>query len=372
MKSFRLPTRMNFVLFAFIFVAFTSVSFSQNLTTPRNVSPASELKQRIGLTDIAVNYSRPKVTLRGNDRTGKIWGQLVPYGLQKVTFPKAQEIPWRAGANENTTISFSTDVAIEGKPLPAGKYGLHMIVKDPNNATIIFSKNHSSWGSFFYDQNEDALRVDVKTASAPKTELLTYSFIDYGSNYGVLALDWEMKRIPFKIEIDAHKTILASFRDELRSIPGFGWRGWNTAASYCLNNRTNLVEGLQWANNAVARNKSFQTLGTRAGLNFLNGKTADGNKDIDEAIPLGNKNQLNAMGYTYLNAKFYPTAIKLFKANAAKNPTDPNMYDSLGEAYKISGDKANAIINLKKALSMNPPALVKANSEKLLKELGEL
>ncbi|NNE98299.1 MAG: DUF2911 domain-containing protein [Pyrinomonadaceae bacterium] len=372
MKNFNLFTRKYFAAIAFIFVAFSSYSLSQNVTTPRNASPAAQLKQRIGLTDITVKYSRPKITLRGNDRTGKIWGQLVPYGLQKVNFPKPQEIPWRAGANENTTIHFSTDVAVEGKTLPAGKYGLHMIIHDPTKATVIFSKNHTSWGSFFYDQSEDALRVDVTTATIPKTELLTFSFINYGNNYGVLALDWEMKRIPFKIEIDAHKTILASYRNELRSIPGFGWRGWATAASYCLNNRTNLVEGLQWANNAVGRNKNFQTLGTRAGLNFLNGKTGDGNKDIDEAIPLGNKNQLNQMGYTYLNAKFYPTAIKIFEANAAKNPTDPNMFDSLGEAYKISGDKANAIKNLKKALSMNPPANVKANSEKLLKELGAL
>ena len=372
MKNLYFTKRLQLAALALIITAFTIQGLSQNVTTPRNVSPAAELKQRIGLTDITVNYSRPKVTLRGSDRTGQIWGQQVPYGLTKIAFAGQGEIPWRAGANENTTISFTDDVKIEGKPLAAGKYGLHMILHDADSATIIFSNNTTSWGSFFYKQEEDALRVAVKTTKIPKMEVLTYSFIDYGQNYGTLALSWEMKQIPFKIEIDAHKTVLASFRNELRSLPGFGWQGFQTAASYCLNNRTNIVEGLGWANTAVTRNKNFQTLGTRAGLNYLNGKTADGDKDIAEAIPLGNKNQLNAMGYTYLNAKFYPTAIKILKANAEKNPTDPNMWDSLGEAYKISGDKANAVINLKKALSMNPPANVKANSEKLLKELGAL
>ena len=372
MKSINLLARKYFALFAFIFVAFTSVSLSQNVTTPRNVSPAAELKQRIGLTDITVNYSRPRVTLRGNDRSGKIWGQQVPYGLTKIAFAGQGNIPWRAGANENTTVNFSSDVKIEGKPLAAGKYGLHMIIKDADNATVIFSNNHTSWGSFFYKQEEDALRVDVKTRKIPKVEVLTYSLIDYGNNYGVLALSWEMKQIPFKIEIDAHKTILASFRNELRSLPGFGWQGFQTAANYCANNRTNIAEGLQWSNTAVTRNKNFQTLSTRGRLNLIAGNKAEGDTDFADAMPLGNKNQLNAAGYGLLNGKFYDLAIKMFTANAEKNPTDPNMFDSLGEAYKISGDKANAIKNLKKALSMNPPANVKANSEKLLKELGAL
>ena len=354
------------------FLAFASLSFGQNLTTPRNVSPAAELKQRIGLTDIKVKYSRPKVTLRGNDRTGKIWGQQVPFGLQKVNFPKPQEIPWRAGANENTTISFSTDVSIEGKPLAAGKYGLHMIINDDENTTIIFSKNTSSWGSFFYNQAEDALRVDVKTIKIPKSEVLTYSFIDYGNNFGILALSWEMKQIPIKIEIDAHKTIIASYRDQLRSTAGFGWQGLLRAANYCLNNKVNMEEGLKWANIAVTRNKAFNTLAVKGGLLFQLGKSEEGDKILTDAVGLGTKNQINAVGYQLLGLKRYKKAIEFFKVNVEKNPKDPNMFDSLGEAYKQAGDKENAIINLKKALSMNPPANVKANSEKLLKELGAL
>jgi len=247
-----------------------------------------------------------------------------------------------------------------------------MIIHKDDTATIIFSKNHTSWGSFFYKQEEDALRVDVNTKKIAKTEVLTYSFIDYGSNYGVLALSWEMKQIPFKIEIDVNKIIFAKFRNELRSIPGFGWRGFLSAANYSLTNKVNMEEGLKWANIAVTRNKAFNTLAVKGGLLFQLGKSEEGDKILTDAVALGTKNQINAVGYQLLGLKRYKKAIEFFKVNVEKNPEDPNMFDSLGEAYKQAGDKENAIINLKKALSMNPPANVKANSEKLLKELGAL
>lgn len=360
-----------FTIIALLVFAFSIQGFSQTVTTPRPVSPAAELTQKIGLTDVKVNYSRPRVTLRGNDRSGKIWGGLVPFGFQKIPFACQCEIPWRAGANENTTITFANDVKIEGKTLPAGTYGLHMAIWEDDRATIIFSKNSTSWGSFFYNPEEDALRVDVKTKEIPHTEVLTYSFVDMGDDYGILALDWEKKRIPFKVEVDVHKIALESIRNELRSLQGFGWQGHQSAANYCLNNNINHEEALGWSEIAVQRNKSFPTLTTKAGLLYQMGKEAKSDEILKEALALGTKQQLNNLGYQLLNLKRYPTAIAVFKANIEKDPNDPNGYDSLGEAYKISGDKENAIINLKKSLSMNPPANVKANSEKLLKELGE-
>src|SRR5947209_2368727 len=100
--------------------------------------------QRIGVTDITIVYHRPLVNGR------KVWGGLVPLGQV-----------WRAGANENTTIEFSTPVQVEGKPLPAGKYGLHMI-PNQDQWTVIFSKIDAAWGSYTYNQAEDAWRVEVK------------------------------------------------------------------------------------------------------------------------------------------------------------------------------------------------------------------
>ena len=246
-----------------------------------------------------------------------------------------------------------------------------MAIYEGDKATLIFSKNHTSWGSFFYDPKDDVLRVDVKTTAVPHTEVLTYNFVDMDNDWGVLALDWEKKRIPFKIEVDVHKIVLANFRNELKSLPGFGWQGFQTAANYCLNNNINHDEALQWADIAIQRNKSFPTLSTKAGLLNQMGNQAESDKMLDEAVAIGTKQQLNTLGYQLIGLKRYKKAIEVFQANITKDPNDPNSYDSLGEAYKIAGDKENAIKNLRKALSMNPPPNVKANSEKLLKELGE-
>lgn len=349
---------------------FTGLSFGQNVTTPRPVSPAAELTQRIGLTDITVNYSRPRVTLNGSDRTGKIWGQLVPYGFNKINFAGQGEIPWRAGANENTTIRFTDDVKIEGKDLPAGIYGLHMAVYEDGRVTLIFSKNSTSWGSFFYDPKDDVLRVDVVSRESSHTEVLTYSFIDYGTDFGVLALTWEKKQIPFRIEIDTHKVVLQSFRNELRSVPGFGWQGFQTAANYCFTNNINHQEALGWAEIAVTRNRSFPTLSTKAGLLVQTGKQVEADKVMDEAAALATTAELNALGYQLLGLKRFDKALEYFKLNVQKNPENPNVYDSLGEAYMITGNREKAIENLRKSLSLNPPPNVRANSEKLLKELG--
>lgn len=345
---------------------------AQDVTTPRPVSPAAEVKQTIGLSTITVNYSRPRVTLNGVDRSGKIWGTQVPYGLTNPGFGTATKAPWRAGANENTVITFSDDVKIEGKPLPAGKYGFHIIVYEGNKATLIFSKNSTSWGNFFYDENDDALRVDIATKEVAHTEVLTYEFVEYGTDFAVLALSWERKQFPFKIEFDVHNIILANFRNELRSLPGFGWQGFQTAANYCLNNNINHEEALKWAEIAVSRNKSFPTLTTKAGILFQMGRQVEGDQILDEAAKKATTAQINALGYQLLNIKRFDKAIEFFLLNIKNNPNDANGYDSLGEAYKIAGDRENAIKYLKKALTLDPAPNVRANSEKLLKELGAM
>ena len=180
-------------------IALFSPLNAQDLKTPRPVSPSAKVKQTVGLSSVTVSYSRPKVTLRGSDRTDAIWGQQILYSTPKSGSEEAKEVVWRAGANENTIISLSDDAKIEGKELKAGSYGLHMLVYEGNKATLIFSSNTSSWGSFHYDKNEDVLRVDVSMQDIVNTELLSYDFIDYGRDYTVLALSWEKKRIPFKI-----------------------------------------------------------------------------------------------------------------------------------------------------------------------------
>ncbi len=152
--------------------------------------------QRLGTdADITIEYSRPGVKGR------KIWGALVPYGMAPGNqYSKNQPFPWRAGANENTTIEFTKDVLIEGKPLAAGKYGLHMIPSE-KEWTIIFSKNHSAWGSFSYTQDEDVLRVTVMPVEAPFQEWLAYGFEDLAGKSATAFLHWEQLKVPFKISL---------------------------------------------------------------------------------------------------------------------------------------------------------------------------
>jgi len=166
---------------------------------PQAKVPASlkaGVTQRLGAdTDITIAYSRPGVKGR------KIWGDLVPFGLAPGNkYSKDKPFPWRAGANENTTIEFNKDLLIEGNKLPAGKYGIHMIPSE-KDWTIIFSKNNSAWGSFAYNQEEDALRIIVTPIKAPQQEWLMYGFEDLAGTSATAYLHWEQLKVPFKIKL---------------------------------------------------------------------------------------------------------------------------------------------------------------------------
>ncbi len=351
---------------AFLLFAISTNTFAQ-LNTPRG-SQMAKVSQRVGLTDVTIIYSRPSVKGR------EVWGKLVPYGMNNLGFGTAKESPWRAGANENTIIKFSDDVKIEGQPLKAGKYGFHIVVKPDNKATLIFSKSTKAWGSYFYNPDEDALKVDIATAEVPHTELLTYSFIAVDANSTTAALSWEKKQFPFKIELNATDIVMANFAEQLKGQAGFGRQNWETAANYALNNGGDLNTALSWIDAAISgqffSQKTFNNLAVKAQILNKMGKTNEYATLMDEASTMANKNQLNALGYQMIGAKDYDRALKYFKTNVANNPKDANSYDSLAECYKAMGDKAKAIKNFKKSLSLNPTANVKANSEKNLKELG--
>ncbi|MEO1050404.1 MAG: DUF2911 domain-containing protein [Bacteroidota bacterium] len=368
MKIQKLNLRSTALMFIIIACCAWHVQ-GQNVTAPRQ-SPPAELKQTIGLTEIKVNYSRPNVVRNGQDRTGNVWGNTVRYGYQKINFGSKNEIPWRAGANENTVISFSHDVKIEGKSLKAGKYGLHMAIHEDGKATVIFSENITSWGSFYYDESEDKLRVDVKMEDTQHIPVLTYDFIDFGTDYGILALSWEKKRIPIRIEVDVKEQVAASFRDELRGPSGFGWQAPLSAANYCMQLNFNHEEALGWAERSIGSNKNFNNLTTKAGLLIQMGKTSEAISTADEAAQLASVNQLNSLGYQMMQLGQLEKAVEYFELNVKNNPKDANVHDSLGEAYKAKGEKQKAIKSFRKSLSLNPPQNVKDNSIKNLKELG--
>ena len=346
-----------------------SFNVSAQLELP-NGSQKAKVSQRVGITDISINYSRPGV--KGRD----IWGKLVPYGYNNLGFGTANEAPWRAGADENTTISFSHDVKVEGQTVKAGTYGLFVAVFADGKATIILSHDSNAWGSFFYDKEHDVMRADVPTNSVSHHELLTYEFNTVTPNSTTVSLIWEKKEIPFTIEVPVSTIVLDEFRSTNSGQLGFNRQNWENMAAYALNNGGDLKEALGWIDGAISGNfysqKTFNNLAIKAQILNKMGKTGEYATLMDEAADLANMNQLNALGYQMLNAKDYDRALMYFKRNVKNNPTDANVHDSLGEAYKTIGDKENAVKYLKKSLSLNPPANVKANSEKLLKELNAL
>src|SRR5271155_2028876 len=192
LKPSLLRTGLQALLLCLLLAATAQVTPAQSFVLDLPLqSQRAEVSQTIGITNVTISYHRPLA----KDR--EVWGGLVPYG--KV---------WRAGANQNTTITFSDPVTVEGQPLAKGTYGLHMI-PNADQWTIIFSKNSTSWGSFTYDQAEDALRVTVKPKAADMRNALTYDFDDLHKDSAVVELQWEKIAVPFKVSVDVHDVVEA-------------------------------------------------------------------------------------------------------------------------------------------------------------------
>lgn len=354
-------------LLHFIVASLTLNTLSgQGITTPRTPSPAATVTQTIGISTVTVNYSRPSV----KDR--KIWGGLVPYGWNVQAFGAANSAPWRSGANENTVLTLAHEAKIQGKSVPAGSYGLFFVINEDNSGEVILSKDYRSWGSFWYDQKNDQVRANIKLRDIPQVELLTYDFINADKNSAELVLNWEKKQFPVRIEFAVDDIVMANATEELKGPVGFNWQGYNSAANYALQNKTNLEQALKWSDQAIAQNKSFATVNVKAGLLEQMGKSVESEKLRQDAIATATEAELNVYGYQLLNQNKYDKAIEILTLNTKKFPASANVWDSLGEAYALKGDKTNAIKNFKKSLSMNPSAGIKANSEKYLKQLGAM
>lgn len=323
----------------FFLIALVLSGLCVNAQTQLNVPQASQfasVTQRIGLTDITISYHSPLAKGRA------IWGAIVPYN----------EV-WRAGANENTTITFTNDVKIEGKALAAGTYGLHMIPTQ-NEWTIIFSKNAAAWGSFFYKQQEDALRVTVTPKTVPMQDWLSYSFTEPKEQSVLAVLQWEKIAVPFNIGVDVPETVVQNMRKELTGLNGFFWQGYNQAAAYCIRNNVHLDEASAWIEKSIGIQKTFSNLTTKARLLEKQGKQAAADSLRKQAFPLADENQVNTYGYELMGAGKVKEAIEIFRLNVKKFPDSWNVYDSLGEALNTSGDKKGALDNYKIALAKAP------------------
>jgi len=355
------PISIRFAILQFAVLA--SFSALAQVTTPRTPSPGAKVSQTIGISTVTVKYSRPAV----KDR--EVWGKLVPYGWNVQAFGAGNSAPWRAGANENTTIEFSHPAKIAGQSVPAGIYGLFFVINADDSGEVILSKDYRSWGSFFYNASQDQLRSKITVRSIPNTELLTYDFINLTKNSGELVLNWEKKQFPVVIEFAVDEIVMANATEELKSTTGFTPFGFSSAANYALQNNINLEQGLTWIDRALQQNQTFAFKNIKSGILKKLGKTTEADQIMTEAVASGNEAEINTYGYQLLNQGQHDKAIEVLTLNTQRYPKSANAFDSLGEAYAIKGDKANAIKNFKKSLSMNPPAATRANSEKYMQQL---
>jgi tetratricopeptide (TPR) repeat protein len=349
-----------------LLTAICVTTWAQPITTPRPASPAATASQTIGISTVTVNYSRPAVKGR------EIWGKLVPYGWNIQGFGAGKSAPWRAGANENTLIEFSHDAKVEGQLVPKGTYGLFFVINADNTGEVILSKDTKSWGSFWYDPAKDQLRSKITLRDIPNTELLTYDFINLTRTSGELVLNWEKKQFPVKIEFAVDEIVMANAAEELKGPVGFTPQGFTSAANYALANNVNLTQAMTWIDQAIAQNPNFNTRRIKAGLLRKSGKAEDAERIMKEAMTASTEVELNAYGYQLLGQGDHEKAIEVLAINTVRFPKSANAWDSLGEAYATKGDKDNAVKSFKKSLSLNPPANVRANSEKFLKQFGAM
>ncbi|UAY51423.1 DUF2911 domain-containing protein [Ferruginibacter albus] len=358
-----------FIICIVIFLSYSSTQ-AQFLTALQNGgNKKAMVGEHIGITEVEINYDRPGV----KGREGKIWGSLVPYGFNALGFGTSKASPWRAGANENTTIEFSGDVKIEGKDLPAGKYAFFIAV-GKDESTIIFSKTNSAWGSFFYDSTKDALRVSVKNKPLEKeVEWLKYEFTDETTNSAVVALEWEYLSIPFKIEVDVNKGQIESFRRELISQRGFDWKAWEYAAEWCADNNTNLDEALQWAdysiNGTFVGEKNFKTLSVKSRLLQLMGKPAEADSVMKEAMPLGSISDVHNYARQLLTNKRTKEACAAFRANYKKFPNQFTTNVGMARCLSAEGNYKEALKYANIALPQAPDMINKNNMQTIIEKL---
>ena len=350
-------------------LAFVGIAHAQLTTLPSGGNKRASVSEQIGLTDVTITYSRPGV----KGREGHIWGELVPVGYVDQGFGTSKAAPWRAGANENTIIQFSTDVKIEGQTLPAGKYGF-FVAYDPNECTLIFSKNSGSWGSFYYNPEEDALRVKVKPVPTDKSvERLKYEFADETPESAVVQLQWEKLMIPFKIAADPVKNQVEYFRTELRSQKGFNWQAWNQAAQYCVQNKVNLEQALLWADTAVSvnfgGNQIFTPWSTKALVLTSLGRQAEATDVMKKALPYGNVYELYQYGKVLAIGKKGKEAYDIFKLDYDKHPNEFITNVGMARGYSAIGDYKKALVYAKKAEIQAPD---KPNKDVLAKAIKTL
>lgn len=335
-------TIKNWGLSIFLLAGSTLSAQFHSLNLPTS-SPEVLEEQSLGVTTISLHYHSPLT------RGRKVWEN------PRVIPQKGEPIAWRAGANMNTTISFDTDVYIEGQALAAGTYGLH-IIPDGHQHQILFAQANQLWGSYYLDQEKDVtLKVTVKDTSCAYSEKLDFEFDHQNDSTLILALEWGDRRLPMEIKVDLVKTVMHSLRSELRGSNTYRWEAWNDAAQFCYDHQQHLEEGLDWVNRSI--NGGYGGFG--ANLNLYNaatklfilgalGQMEEQAKWFEEARNYyGDRNAKISFASSLMQNALYKEALSFLRQIEGDFPDDWVLQLDLGVALYHSGEQAAGIKQLK-------------------------
>jgi hypothetical protein len=320
------------------------------LELPR-VSQRCVLTQRIGLTDFTITYHRPQVKGR------KIFGDVVPY-----------DRVWRAGANDNTIFELTNDAQIEGQPLQAGRYGLHMI-PGSSEWTVIFSNNSTSWGSFTYDPKEDALRVKVKPVEGAFRETMTFDFANLEQDSAIMSLAWERVVVPLRITVDTKSITVASLRNQMRHLAGFKPESYYEAALYSVDNDFNYEQALKWIDHAIAAEERFENLDLKSQILEHLGRLDEARETAAKALKIAEPDQLYGLGDRLLREKKTDDAYKLFTTVTRDHPDVWLPWYGLARVQVARGEKAAARKSLEQAVAAAPRPAQKNGMRRMIERL---
>ena len=262
---------------------------------------------------------------------------------------------WRAGENENTTIRFTDPVTIEGQALDKGTYGLHMIPGE-TEWTVIFSKNTAAWGSFTYKQEEDALRVKVKSQAAEMQDALAYDFDDVKPDSAVVTMRWEKLAVPYKVHVNVNEIVTASIHNQIHGINQYYWEGWDDAAQYFLVNKINLDEALKYEDLSIQNEERYDNLMNKSKVLEAMGRKQDADSFRARALDKASALQLYAYARQLQGEKKQDEAMAVFQSTAKKFPDYWTTHLGLARVYSAKGDFNNAVKEIRLSLKDAPEA----------------